>query len=135
MANHEFNDSELQAYLDEVLPVDEMSRIEEALRRHGELVNRLVEINRRRDAGIHSLAEIWQRHRLSCPSRQQLGSYLLDALDAKTSNYVLFHLSDIGCRYCQANLADLKQQQAEATLEIETRRRKFFQTSAGYLGG
>ena len=52
--------------------VDRMAAIEEALRGSDDLQKRLTAINGRRDAGVHSLGEIWRRHRLSCPSREQL---------------------------------------------------------------
>jgi hypothetical protein len=90
-------------------------------------------INARRDAGVHSLGEIWRRHRISCPSRGQLGSYLLDALPEELADYIRFHIELVGCRYCRANLTDLRQQQAELPEVVQTRRRRFFQSSAGYL--
>ncbi len=130
---HLFGQSDLEAYLDEALPAEEMLQIEQALRKDKRLVERLATINMRRDQGVHSLGEIWRRHRLSCPTRQQLGSYLLGTLPKEESQYVAFHVEVIGCRYCQANLADLKKQQAEAHEVVETRRRKYFQSSAGYL--
>jgi len=125
--------SDLDAYLDEALPPEEMARVEQALRNDPELRGRLATINGRRDAGVHSLGEIWRRHRLSCPSREQLGSYLLEALPDEAADYVTFHLEVIGCRYCKANLADLEEQEAEAPEEVETRRRKYFQSSVGHL--
>lgn len=124
---------DLEAYLDEALPPEEMARIELALRNDPELLRQLASINSRRDAGVHSLGEIWRRHRLSCPTRQQWGSYLLGALSEEAEDYFVFHLETIGCRYCQANVTDLQKQQAEAHAEVETRRRKYFQSSAGYL--
>ena len=72
--------SDLEAYVDEALPADQMARVELALRKNPELVRRMSTIHARRDAGVHSLGEIWRRHRLSCPSREQLGSYLLDLM-------------------------------------------------------
>jgi hypothetical protein len=132
--SHQFSTSELEAYLDEALPVERMTAIEEALRHDSTLQQRLTAINGRRDAGVHSLGEIWRRHRLSCPSREQLGSYLLDVLPRTTADYTKFHLETIGCRYCQASLADLKAQQTVADAEVaERRRQKYFQSSAGYL--
>ncbi|NUQ63922.1 MAG: hypothetical protein HUU20_15700 [Pirellulales bacterium] len=125
--------SDLEGYLDESLPPEEMARIELALRSDPDLIDHLAGINARRDAGVHSLGAIWRRHRLSCPSREQLGSHLLGALPTDFSDYIAFHLDTVGCRYCQANLADLKKQQAEAPDVAETRRRKYFQSSAGYL--
>lgn len=125
--------SELEAYLDEALPVEEMTAIEEALRNDPELGRRLAAINRRRDAGIHSLGEIWRRIRLTCPTREQLGSYLLEILDDGEADYITFHLETIKCRLCRANLDDLKAQQADQQPAAEARRRKYFQSSAGYL--
>lgn len=127
--------SDLEAYLDEALPPEEMARIERTLRKDPELRRQLATINARRDAGVHSLGEIWRRHRLSCPPREQLGSFLLDALPDELADYIAFHLEVIGCRYCRANLTDLERQQAEAPEVVETRRRKYFQSSAGYLRG
>ena len=44
---------------------------------------------------------------------------------------LFFHLETIECRYCSANLADL--QSASPSEDVPARRRKYFQTSAGYL--
>ncbi len=126
--------SDLEAYLDEALPSDQAARIELALRNDAALRKRLAAINARRDAGVHSLGEIWRRHRLTCPSRQELGSYLLGALPEAQEDYLVFHLETIGCRYCRANLTDMQKRQAEAHAEAESRRKKYFQSSAGYLG-
>lgn len=130
---HTIRQSDLEAYLDEALPADQMARIELALRKDEGLLARLKAINSRRDAGVHNLGEIWRRHRLSCPSRQQLGNYLLGTLPEEEEDYLVFHLETVGCRYCRANLTDLQKQQAEAHAHVESRRRKFFQSSAGYL--
>ena len=128
-----FPESDLEAYLDEALPAEEMCRLEKALRNDHTLVRRLSAIHGRRNAGVHSLGEIWRRGRLSCPSREQLGSYLLRALPDDAAIYIAFHLDAVGCRWCQANLADLENQQAEAGEMAQTRRRRYFQSSAGYL--
>jgi hypothetical protein len=128
-----FTQADLESYLDEALPAEDMARIEAALRQDRELARRLAEINAQRSAGVHSLGEIWRRHRLSCPSRQQLGSYLLCALPEEFGRYIAFHLEVVGCRYCHANLADLQSQQSEAPDAIQTRRRKYFQSSVGHL--
>jgi hypothetical protein len=87
-----FRQSELEAYLDEALPAEEMTRIEQALCRDGRLVEQLVTINSRRDRGLHSLGEIWRRHRLSCPSRQQLGCHLMGTLSKEEREYIVFHV-------------------------------------------
>ncbi|MEX2176998.1 MAG: hypothetical protein WD872_21730 [Pirellulaceae bacterium] len=125
--------SDLQAYLDEALPPEEMAAVEAQLRSQPDLLRQLAAINGRRDAGVHSVGEIWRRGRLSCPSRQHLGSHLLGALDEQHAAYIDFHLTIIGCRYCQANLDDLRRQQEETAETVETRRTKYFQSTAGHL--
>jgi hypothetical protein len=131
---NDFSNSELEAFLDELLPVERMAAVEDALRRSDALQKRLTAINGRRDAGVHSLGEIWRRHRLSCPTREQLGSYLLGVLPRGAADYTKFHVESIGCRYCAASISDLKAQQLAADTQIaEHRRRKYFQSSAGYL--
>jgi anti-sigma factor RsiW len=126
-------DSELEAYLDEGLSAAHMAHVEQALRDDAALRARLADILARRDAGVHSLGAIWRRHRLSCPTRDQLGSYLLGAMDPAESDYVEFHLQVIGCRYCQSNLEDLKAHQQAEDRQAVARRRRYFQSSAGLL--
>jgi len=128
-----FRECDLEAYLDEELPVEAMARVEQALRSDAALARHLAAIHARRDSGVHSLGEIWRRHRLSCPTRQQLGSLLLEALPDDLAAYVRFHLETVGCRYCQANLADLQQQQSERREAAQTRQRRYFQSSAGLI--
>jgi anti-sigma factor RsiW len=128
-----YSQAELEAYLDEALPAEQMAPIEQALRSDRNLVRQLAAINARRDAGVHSLGEVWRRHRLSCATREQLGSYVLGVLSKEAADYLAFHLEVIGCRVCRANLADLQKQQAESGESAQTRRRKYFQSSAGYL--
>jgi hypothetical protein len=129
-----FSNSELEAFLDESLPVERMAAIEESLRGDESLQKQLAAINGRRDAGVHSLGEIWRRHRLSCPTREQLGSYLLGVLSRDHADYLKFHVETVKCRYCEASLGDLKAQQSTSDLEVvERRRSKYFQSSAGYL--
>jgi hypothetical protein len=129
-----FSNSELEAFLDEALAVERMTVIEDALRANEELQKRLAAINGRRDAGVHSLGEIWRRRRLSCPSREHLGSYLLGVLPRDAADYVKFHLDVIECRFCAASLGDLRAQQSAADADVvERRRQKYFQSSVGHL--
>ena len=135
MTNQPFTTTELEAYLDEALPPAAMAAVEELLRTDPDLAQQLASINSRRDAGVHSLGGIWRRARLSCPTREQLGSYLLDALGDEAAGYVRFHLETVACRYCTANLADMQAQHAESETDSDHRRRKYYQSSAGYLTG
>ena len=59
------------------------------------------------------LTDIWEFQRLSCPKRSTIGAYLLGTLDEDWHKYVDFHLNTLGCRFCRANLEDLKTQNAK----------------------
>jgi hypothetical protein len=128
----DFNDQHLLAYLDENLAVDEMSAVEASLRRSEALRRRVGLLARRRDHGGHSVGDVWRRRRISCPDRGELGSYLLGVLDPERAGYVTFHVNEVGCRYCQANLNDLERAAAERD-EVPVRRRRYFESSAGLL--
>ena len=127
-----FSDAELAAFLDEALPAARCSELEHSLRGDNDLRKRLIEVRGRETAGLHTIGAIWRRNRLSCPSRHELGQHLLGTLPSDESDYLRFHIDVIGCRYCQANLADL---QSASILDEQPkhRRQKYFQTSAGYL--
>jgi hypothetical protein len=129
-----YETSELEAYLDEALPADDMAEIEEALRTSDSLREQLKAVVGRRDAGIHTIGAIWRRHRLSCPQRTELGSYLMGILDGDQSDYIRFHLEVARCRVCTASVVDLQAAQAASdTEEVTGRRKKYFQSSVGHL--
>ena len=131
-----YTDADLDAFLDEALPPQRMAELEIALRDDADLKQRLTAVVGRRDAGVHSLGAIWRRRRLSCPTREQLGSHLLGVLGVQHDEYVRFHLEVVQCRYCQASVADLRDQHSAAEDEVAAKRRKrYFQSSAGYLSG
>lgn len=127
--------ADLQAYLDEALPGDRMAAVEQAIREDEDLGRSLAAIIARREAGMHSLGEIWRRHRISCPPREQIGSYLLGVLSDGEATYIKFHLETIGCRVCLANCEDLRRTQGESLKATSQRRDRFFKSTAGRLKG
>lgn len=135
------SDEVLSAYLEEALPVDQLANIERQLRDDADLRKRLAIVIGRQDAGLHSVGVIWRRNRLSCPSRDELGQYLLNVLDDGPAEYIRFHLEVVGCRYCTANHDDLRStgpfasqsQSTDGTEQPAARRRRYFETSAGHL--
>jgi hypothetical protein len=100
----------LRDYLHDALPEAEAAAVERALRDSAELRAKFREVLDEEDRGEHTVGAIWRRERASCPTRDQLGGYLLGAGDPDLLGYIEFHLGVIGCPYCQANLDDLKQQ-------------------------
>jgi hypothetical protein len=129
----EISDTDLANFSDEALSPEEMVRIELALRASPVLRKRLDGIRQARDRGWHSVGATWRGHRLSCPTRNQLGSYLLDALDPQWQDYIRFHTEVVGCRMCAANLADLRALQEDQAPTTSQRRKRVFQSSVGHL--
>ena len=130
------DDNTLRNYLVDALPPEELARVEKALRDSAQLRERLEDVRHHRaDVHLHTLGAIWHRCRLTCASRQQLGSYLLDALDPELAAYIRFHLEVIECLYCQANLADLERQQAgHPGPATESRGKRFLEATRELLG-
>lgn len=130
------SDDELRLYLSEGLPGDRMARVEKALRDSSALRERLEQVRQDRpDASLHTLGAIWRRNRLTCLTREQLGSYLLDVLNPEQSAYITFHLDVIECPFCRANLADLKGKADAVAPAVEGRRRRIFHSSRHLLSG
>ncbi len=123
----------LHAYLDDALSEAEAAQVEQALRQSEPLRRLLRQAMQEHDRGEHSLGTVWRRERLTCPTREHLGSYLLQVLEDEEQEYIRFHLEVIECPYCVANLADLQAAQQEPVPQTHERRRRIFQTSAGYL--
>jgi len=131
--SRDFTQAELEAYLDEGLDSECSAQIERALREDQALHRRLVEINSRRDSGVHSLGDIWRRHQLGVPSREMLGSYLLGILDEGEADYVRFRVDVLKCPYTIANLRDLTEQAVEAAPERSTRKRRYLNSTHKYF--
>jgi hypothetical protein len=124
---------QLHSYLEDSLNETETAHVEQALRDSESLRRMLRIIMQERDRGDHSLGAIWCRERLSCPTREQLGSYLLQALDKAHQDYIDFHLHTVGCSFCLANLSDLHSLHKEPAPKAQARRKRFFESSAGFL--
>lgn len=125
----------LRAYLAESLSAEDMARVEKALRNSSDLRAQLENVRQNRgDAGLHTLGAIWRRGRLTCPTREQLGSYLLDVLDPELAAYIAFHIDVVACPICQANVADLKGKTSKATVSTHSRHKRIFESSCHLLG-
>ena len=99
----------LRDYLNDALSGHDTARVEQALRDSAAARALFAEVLGEADRGEHTVGAIWRRERASCPTRDQLGGFLLGAGDPDLLDYIQFHLDAIGCPYCQANLDDLKQ--------------------------
>ena len=77
------------------------------------------------------LADIWESLRLSCPKRSTIGAWLLGSLDAPWAEYVEFHLQRLGCRFCRANLEDLRRPGRGE--EARSARKRILASTVGFL--
>lgn len=123
-------DTELLAYLDETLAVERTVLIERELRDNPAFRERLAQLSRERDQGGFSVGEIWTRERLSCLPRPVLERYLNRQTPAELTDYIEFHLNQLACRFCRANLSDLTRSQRSGKTAPPQR---YFDSSAGIL--
>jgi len=131
------DESVLRDYLADALSPEDSARVEKALRDSAELRARLEDVRHdRQDTQLHTLGAIWHRARLTCPGRQQLGSFLLDALDPELAGYIQFHIDEVECPFCRANLDDLKAQSQASTAAkaSKSRQHRILQSSQHLLG-
>lgn len=135
MSDPIIDDETLRSYLADALPAEHLARVEKALRDSSELRARLEDVRQNRgDPNLHTLGAIWRRGRLTCPTRQQLGSHLLEALDPDLSDYLRFHLDVVECPFCQANLADLQAKASQPASSVKSRHNRILKSSQHLLG-
>ncbi len=123
----------LRDFLTDALPDQELVAVEKAVREQPKVRALLDRVRQELDRGEHSIGAVWRRERLSCPTRDQLGGFILLALDNDLFDYVEFHLTTIGCAFCQANLDDLKKINVDPPGPRAGRRRRIVDSSAGTL--
>src|SRR6186997_946447 len=107
-----FTRETMRAFIQEALPEAEMAAVEKIARDNPVVQALHRELLDLMDAGEHSVGGVWRRNRLTCPNREQLGSYHLGSGDADWWQYIEFHIKTVGCELCLANLEDLRQQQS-----------------------
>ncbi len=130
---NEFTDADLESYLDETLHPDLAADLELSMKEDKDLLGRLSYINGRRDAGIHTLGEIWRRNQLGVPTREQVVDYIAEKLPAEHEKYIDFRIKILKCRYTIAHVNDLQNQTGSKEDASEDRRKKYFDSSAGLL--
>ncbi len=131
--NEEISDADLEAYLDEALDAERAATIEQLARSNPKLITRMSQINRRRDAGVHTLGEIWRKYQIGVPNRDLVSQYLLQVLTAEHQVYIDFRFKVLKCPYTIALIKDLQAQMSGESPSTEQRRSKFYRSSAGLL--
>ncbi len=77
------------------------------------------------------LTDLWEYYRFSCPKRNTIGAYMLGTLEPDWHQYVEFHLTTLGCRFCRANLDDLQNQSRET--QQEAFQARIMESTIGFL--
>jgi hypothetical protein len=124
----------LRAYLEDSLGEADSVQVEQALRGSEDLRRQLLALMQTGDRGEHSVGAVWRRRHLTCSSREEMGSYLLEALDKPRAEYIRFHLETVGCPYCQANRDDLADQDRDSAPKRE-RARRIFESGSRHIKG
>ena len=131
--SNEFSDADLAAYLEEDLDANQASKLEAALISDKQLQDRLQSVRLQIAVGEHSLGSIWRQNNLGCPTRKTLGGYLLGILPNDQKLYIQSHIEVRGCLTCQANLADLEEQQTQNQEELAARATRYYKSSIGHF--
>ena len=82
-------------------------------------------------AATSLLTELWEARRPTCPKRSTVGRFLLGTLEKPWQSYVDFHLNQLGCQFCRANLEDLKKQTEDETTKVF--QNKLMQSTTGFF--
>jgi len=125
------DDQTLLEFVRDALSPEESRAIEAALRNQPDLRNRLARLIE--SFGLDEIAPgtVWKNFQLSCPSRENWGSFLLGVLDPQTADYCRFHLDVVECDFCRANVEDLKERTLTASSQLQQRHRRIFHSSVG----
>ena len=80
---------------------------------------------------LPSLHQIWEDQRPSCPKRTTLGKFSLQILPGDWTDFVDFHVNQLGCSYCRANLDEFA---GESELEDSNEfSQQLFHSTIGFL--
>lgn len=56
--------------------------------------------------------QAWREARVSCPARHWLARHLVDSLEPGPRDFLKFHVDEMHCPWCAANLEDLRQRES-----------------------
>jgi RNA polymerase sigma factor (sigma-70 family) len=77
-----------------------------------------------------ALTEVWEENRFTCPKRSTIGRFLLSTLEEPWKEYVDFHVNRLGCRFCRANVEDLRKANEAEKTKVQ---QKLFESTIGFF--
>jgi hypothetical protein len=129
----EFTDSELEAYLDMSLNPARAGELEEQVRQDPEILKRLTQINARRNAGIHTLGEIWRRNQIGVPTREEIVDFLNGFLPLESADYIEFRVKQLKCVFTLALIQDVQSEKSDGEGTSVQRQSKLYEQSKPLL--
>lgn len=76
------------------------------------------------------LTEVWEQWRFTCPKRSTIGRFMLGTLETPWMDFIEFHVNKLGCRFCRANVDDLK---SATEAEQQVVQQKIFESTVGFF--
>ncbi|HVT88683.1 MAG TPA: sigma-70 family RNA polymerase sigma factor [Tepidisphaeraceae bacterium] len=76
------------------------------------------------------LTEVWEEWRFTCPKRSTIGRFLLGTLEPAWAEYIDFHVNKLGCRFCRANVEDLRK---ATEIEQSKVQQRIFESTIGFF--
>ena len=70
----------------------------------------LADQTREGEIGLE-VSTVWRTERVSCPARHWLARQLSGTLPVGPAEFIRFHLEEMECPWCQANLDDLAREE------------------------
>lgn len=92
------DDQRLLAYIRDELPAEQLREME-LLRTNAESRSFWGRLLEGTQGDQHAPGTVWRQSRLTCPSREEWGSYLLGVLDPHFAAYYRFHLDRVECPF------------------------------------
>ncbi|MBI5435421.1 MAG: sigma-70 family RNA polymerase sigma factor [Planctomycetes bacterium] len=109
-------------------------RIRELAQERPEAAELFLALSRLTQAGEANfdfdVSEVWRASRASCPARVWLARTLAGTLPAGPKAFVDFHLDEMRCEFCRANVEDLRTRSSE---ELDSMHERARASTLGFL--
>ena len=81
-----------------------------------------------------SISELWFKERISCLDQETLDAWRRGAISGPLADYVAFHVDELGCPFCQADLGQMQvRESAEDSHRLGRSREKVGEVTATFL--
>jgi hypothetical protein len=105
-----------------------LARIRELAQERQEAAELFLALSRASQAGEANfdfdVGAVWRASRASCPARVWLARSLAGTLPAGPKDFVAFHLDEMRCEFCRANVEDLRTRSSDELEEMHERARE-----------